>query len=209
MTLLAVSLLDWVNTGVQVGTLLVFAGTAVAAIVQIRHLRASNELAALLQLGEELASDRMQAALRFVRFDLDEALARPAYREELFELGFVDATAHPEMDACNWFDRVGSLVKHRLIDERTFLDLFARLIIYYWEHCAPAIALLRRRRGAGQYENFEYLAAIARRWKAEHPAGAFPAGVARLEIDDRYREIDAALASARVADVSVADGRIA
>lgn len=196
MTVLAVTLLDTINTVAQVGTLLVFAGTAVAAIVQIRHLRASNELAALLQLGEELASDRMQAALRFVRYDLDEALARPAYRAELVELGFVDASAHPEMDACNWFDRVGSLVKHRLIDERTFLDLFARLITYYWDHCAPAIALLRRTRGAGQYENFEYLAAIARRWKANHPAGTFPAGIARMTIADRYREIDATLARA-------------
>lgn len=194
IVLAEISLLDGINTAVQIGTLLVFAGTALAAIVQIRHLRASNELAALLQLSEELDSERMQAALRFVRFGLDEALARPAYRRDLGELGYVDATAHPEMDACNWFERVGSLVKHRLIDERTFLALFARLITYYWTHLEPVIALLRRERGAGQYENFEYLAALARAWLARHPQGTYPKSIARLAVVDRFARIDADIA---------------
>ena len=190
MLLEALPIFDTINATAQVGTLLVLLGTAIAALVQIRHLRAGNELEALLQLADELESERMQTALRFVRFELDEALERPAYRRDLAELGFVDASVHPEMFACNWFDRVGSLVKLRLIDERTFLDLFARLTTYYWDHLAPVVALLRRERGIGQYENFEYLAALARAWKVHHPDGTYPKDIARLAIVDRFADRD-------------------
>ncbi len=200
MLLEALPIFDTINAVAQVGTLIVLLGTAIAALVQIRHLRAGNELEAILQLAEELETERMQTALRFVRFGLDEALERPTYRRDLAELGFVDSSVHLEMIACNWFDRVGSLVKLRLIDERTFLDLFARLIIYYWDHLAPAIALLRRNRGVGQYENFEYLAALARTWKADHPDGTYPKGTARLAIVDRFADRDRGIA--READVT-------
>lgn len=194
MILEALPIFDTINAFAQIATLVVLLGTAIAALAQIRHLRAGNELEALLQLSEELESERMQVALRFVRFGLDEALERPAYRRDLTELGFVDASVHPEMIACNWFDRVGSLVKLRLIDERTFLDLFARLTTYYWDHLAPAVALLRRERGVGQYENFEYLAALARAWKAHHPEGTYPKGTARLAIVDRFSDRDRGIA---------------
>jgi hypothetical protein len=90
------------------------------------------------------------------------------------------------MDVCNWFDGVGALVKNRLIDEGTFLDLFSRLVTYYWGRLEPVIALLRRERGAGQYENFEYLAHLAIRWQAKHPHGAYPARVPRLVVRDAW-----------------------
>ena len=202
MLLEALPIFDTINATAQVATLFVLLGTAVAAIAQIRHLRAGNELEALLQLAQELETERMQTALRFVRFELDEALERPAYRRDLAELGFVDSSVHPEMFACNWFDRVGSLVKLRLIDERTFLDLFARLTAYYWDHLAPVVALLRRERGVGQYENFEYLAALARAWKLHHPDGTYPKGTARLAIVDRFADRERGIAREAESDVS-------
>ena len=187
----AFALLDAINTAAQVGTLLVVAGTAIAAIAQLRHLRASNELEALLTLTEQLRQPDLQRALRFVQIELDARLDDTAFRRELAALGYVDARMHPEMDACNWFDRVGALVKNRLIDEGTFLDLFSRLVTYYWGRLEPVVALLRRERGAGQYENFEYLAYLAQRWQAKHPHGAYPARVARLDVPDPWLALDA------------------
>jgi hypothetical protein len=174
-----------------VATLLVFAGTAVAALAQIRHLRASNELDALLRITEQLRADDLQAAFRYVETELETKLADPAYRAELSRRGFVDARAHPEMTVCNWFNEVGTLVKNRLIDERTFLDLFSRLVTYYWGRLEAAVALLRRERGPGQYENFEYLAMRALAWRELHPNGAYPPRAKRLQIADVWKEREA------------------
>jgi hypothetical protein len=182
---------DTITSLTQVATLIVVAGTAVAAIAQLRHLRASNELEALLTLTEQLRQPDLRHALAFVQFELETRLRDPAFRADLAAIGYVDARAHPEMDACNWFNQVGTLVKNGLIDERTFLDIFSRLVTYYWGRLEPVVALLRRERGEGQYENFEYLALLARRWQAKHPRGAYPRRVPRLQVADIWLEADA------------------
>lgn len=186
------SVLELINTGVGIATLLVFGGTAAAALVQIRHLRASNELDALLRITELMRADGLQDAFRYVETELAAKLADPAYRRELGKRGFVDARRHPEMDVCNWFNEVGTLVKNQLIDEHTFLDLFNRLVTYYWNRLEGVVAVLRRERGPGQYENFEYLAMLAERWQARHPHGAYPPGAKRLETSDPWKDADAA-----------------
>ncbi len=191
MTALGFSILDLVNTAAQVGSFAVVLAAAVAAVVQLRHLRASNELEALLTLTSQLRDDRLQAAFRAVQTELGARLESAAYRGELAALGYVDSGAHPEMDVCNWFNEVGALVKNRLIDQATFLDLFARLVTHYWSRLEPVVAILRRERGPSQYENFEYLAQLALQWKAKHPDGFYPAGVPRLPIADRWAAIDA------------------
>jgi hypothetical protein len=191
MVLAKFTIFDLINSLSQLGTLLVVIATAVAGIAQLRHLRASNELEALLRLTEQLREPHMQVALGFVQRELEGKLRDPAYRAELAHIGFIDAHAHPEMDACNWFNEVGALVKGRLIDEHVFLDLFARLVTYYWKQLLPVIAILRRERGASQYEDFEFLARLAQTWTAAHPGGAFPKRVARMPVEDLYAAIDA------------------
>jgi hypothetical protein len=185
------TVLELINTASQVATFAVVLLAAFAAIVQLRHLRASNELEALLTLTEQLRGDRLRRAFDFVQTELDASLEDPSYRAVLSRLGYVDPDAHPEMEVCNWFNEIGTLVKNRLIDQATFLDLFARLVTYYWSRLGPVVAILRRERGAGQYENFEFLAQLALRWKAEHPEGSYPAGVDRLALEDRWAETDA------------------
>lgn len=192
MLLAQVISLEIVNAAVGIGTLVVFAGTAIAALVQIRHLRASNELDALLRITEQLRSTDLQDAFRYVQNDLDAKVADAAYRRELGGRGFIDSRRHPEMNVCNWFNEVGTLVKNRLIDEATFLDLFSRLVSYYWTRLDPVVALLRRERGPGQYENFEYLAMLAERWATRHPNGAYPRDAKRMTLVDRWIDVDRA-----------------
>jgi len=192
VTLLADSpLLDTINTAVGICTLLVLVGTAIAGLIQIRHLRASNELEAILTLSDQMREPELQRALRFVQLELEARLAEPAYRGELAAIGYVDPQRHPEMDACNWFNQLGTLVKNRLIDRETFLELYARLVAYYWERLTGAIALLRRSRGPMQYENFEYLALLSKKWIAEYPSGAYPPKAQRLDVADVWQEADA------------------
>jgi len=185
------ALLQVLSTAGTVGQFLVVTAAAVTALVQLRHMRASNELSALLSVERDFREESLQQALRAVQFDLPAKLRDPAYRAELTRLGFVDARVHREMDALNWFNQMGALVKNGLVDEKTFLDLFSRLVAYYWDLLVPVVALLRRQRGTMQYDNFEYIAMRARDWLARHPAGTYPAGAPRLDVTDVWREQDA------------------
>jgi hypothetical protein len=188
--------LETIGAIANVVTLFVVAISAFAAMRQLRHLRDSNQLQAILALVQDFQSERLQAALRYVQVELTAKLEDSAYRAELAKVGFVDPVAHPEMEACNWFNEMGTLVKNNLVDEDTFLDLFDRLVLYYWNLLAPAIAVLRRTRGDAQYESFEYLAAVAKRWQVRHPHGRFPSSVERLSMPDPWSERDAAPVSA-------------
>ena len=191
MPLLAMETLDLINTAAQVGQLVVVTGAAIAAVAQIRHLRASNELQGLLTFTQQLRETELRDALHYVQNELPERLRDVDYRTELAGKGFIDSRRHPEVFACNWFDQAGALVKNRLIDQTTFLDLFSRLVVHYWECLEPVVALLRRAR-PDQYENFEYLARLAHAWRSRHPQGTYPAKLERLTPVDRWNDDQAA-----------------
>ncbi len=172
-------------------TVIVIGASAIAALVQLRHMRASNQLEAVLTLERDFRSSAVQEALRYVQAHLPTRLEEPQYRGELEALGFINVEVHPELTACNWFNEMGTLLKHGLISEATFMDLFARLIRYYWKALSPAIAIMRRKRGSGQYHDFEYLSIRAEAWLQRYPQGFFPTGTARAILDDRWLDDDA------------------
>lgn len=182
--------LELVSTIASVGTFLVIGATAVAAAIQLRHMRASNQLGALLDLEREFRSPTLQDSFRFVERDLADRLGDKAYRAELERIGFIDASAHREINVLNWFDEMGAVLKNGLVDENAFMDLFSRLAVQHWEALAPAIAILRRRRGGGQNLNFEYLAIRARAWLERYPEGAVPKGTARIPLRDAWSAED-------------------
>ena len=63
-------------------TFVVITVSAIAALVQLRHIRASNQLAGILRYTEWWETPHMQAAIRYVRDDLADHLRDPKYREE-------------------------------------------------------------------------------------------------------------------------------
>jgi hypothetical protein len=177
---------------VNVATFIVIAASAVAALIQLRQVRSSNQLRALLAMQANFDSPEMQEALRFVQFELPQRLEESAFRAELVARGFVDPQLHPELRACNWFEALGAMFKHDLVDENAFMEIFARLVIWYWESLSGVVALMRRNRSQGQYHNFEYLTIRARDWVSAHPAGIFPKDSVRLPVADPWLEVDAA-----------------
>lgn len=183
---------ETVTAWAQVLTLIVIAGSVISALVQLRHLRAGNQLQALLALEKDFRSPEIQAAMTYLQVDLPQRLEDQNYRRELERLGFVDPAAHPEMTACNWLNEMGTLVKRGLVSEDTFMDLFARLIVHCWKQVSPAIAVMRRKRGQAQYHDFEYLATRARAWLARNPSGMSPKSFDREPIPDPWREADSA-----------------
>ncbi len=175
----------------SLGTAIVIGASALAALVQLRHMRAGNELDALLSLKKDFRLPDLQSALRYIQVELPRRLEDPVYRRELETTGFVDSSAHPELIACNWFNEIGTLLKHRLVAEAPFMELFGRLIVHCWAHAASAVAIMRRTRGESQYADFEFLAIRAAKWIDRHPHGTFPRSLARETLPDRWRETDA------------------
>ncbi len=186
-----------VTAWAAVGTLVVIGASAVAALIQLQHMRAGNQLEALLSLERDFRAPEMQAALRFLQEHLCERMEDPRYRAELATIGFIDSTQHPELIVCNWFNEIGVLLKHRLVTEDTFMDLFARLIVFCWRNAAPAIAVMRRTRGDFQYHDFEYLSTRAQEWLSRNPHGTFPGRMVRVALEDKWSEADRGLAATR------------
>jgi len=182
--------LAFVNALAVIGALAILATTAIAGFVQLRHMRAGNELAAVLAIENDFRASDVQSALRYVQEQLPARIEEPAYRALLGAPGYIDPRSHPEMIVCNWFNRTGTLVRSGFVKEELLLTSSGRLITYYWELLAPVIAVLRRTRGPSQYAGFEYLAYRAatraqRRTRRSRPSAQ------RLTIADPWLEEDA------------------
>jgi hypothetical protein len=175
-----------INTLASIGTLLLLAATVVAGIIQLRHMRAGNELKALLAIERDFRSPEVQDALTDVQDHLAERIEQAEYRAQIGAPGYVDPSCHPEMILCNWFNRTGALVRGGFIKEDLFLESFGRLVAYYWQLLVPVVAILRRTRGAGQYAAFEYLAARATSRGTRHAVRR----PARLMVSDPWLDAD-------------------
>jgi len=167
------------NTIFAGATFAVIAATAVAAVVQLRHLRATNQLSSLLTIMEMWATPEMQMHMRLMRTELKERLKDPAALSAYEQPG-VSRADHPEMLIADFWEQVGTIVKYDLLDEDVLFDIANATITNAWRDLAPIIAVQRRRSGPSVFENFEYIAVRARQWAAAHPNGAYPRGVPRM-----------------------------
>jgi hypothetical protein len=175
--------LESINTLAAVGTFLVIAATATAALIQLRHLQASNQLQAMLNLNEMWDDDMIRAASHYVRTELPQRLKDPDYVRSL-ETASQDWSIHPEVRIMTWWEQVGTMVKHGFIQGDPFLDLASQVVSDDWDRLGVPIALMRRKRGATLWENFEYLAARGREFMRRHPHGTFPPRMQRLPLPD-------------------------
>jgi hypothetical protein len=160
-------------------TLVVFIVTAVAAIVQLRHLRSNTSLQGLTMVLQDWQKPEMQAWIRYVRLELPEKLKDPTFCDEFRRR--LDRVHHPELHVCDYWEQCGTYIKYGMIDRLTFLDSSCATIVRLWESIYPAIVIMRERGGPSVYENFEYLAVLSKQWIDAHPNGAYPANMPRWD----------------------------
>ena len=112
--------LELVNTFATLGTFSVIAATAIAAIVQLRHMRGSNQIVALNELRETTETAEFRAAQLFVQTELSSKLRDPAFRYQV-----ANAAARTEenksliakaMMIGNFYEGMGVLVKNGLVE---------------------------------------------------------------------------------------------
>src|ERR1700687_2362265 len=107
--------LETLNTAGVLVTALIIGTTAVAAVIQLRHIRASNELTAFSEAMELWYSPSVQGGLRFIQHDLADKMKDPAFRADLDTAGVVDHTKHPELSPIDFFDNIGVMVSLGLL----------------------------------------------------------------------------------------------
>lgn len=166
------------STVAAVGTLIVITASAVAAPVQLRHLRTSNQLSGLMSVFEMLQDPSVRELVNFVRHELAERMKEDRFRASLLEIP-IDRRKHPELYLCDMYNHIGSFVRSGLIDEQTYLQTDWYNVNLYWGLLAEAIAIARTNRPY-IFENFEYLASRSKAWMENHPHGDYPGAERRL-----------------------------
>ncbi|HMD01812.1 MAG TPA: hypothetical protein VKG44_02490, partial [Candidatus Baltobacteraceae bacterium] len=88
--------LELLNTIASVATVTIVAATALAALIQLRHLRAGNQIHALISIGDKLDSREFTDALTLSSSGLASALAEPAFRT--YEVAIFRRSPLPKAD---------------------------------------------------------------------------------------------------------------
>lgn len=171
---------EWIGVMLSAATLIVIAATAVAAVIQLRHLRASNQLSALLEILDQWNAPALREAYARFHSDLPAKLADPDFRDDYAGEGSMDRSAHPEMLVFDFWEQVGTYAKHGLIDERILLDIISSQVHNAWKRAVPALELARKANGPAVAENFEYLTVKAVLWNKKYQDGTYPRGLPRM-----------------------------
>jgi hypothetical protein len=173
--------LELVSAIASIGTFVVIAATAFAAIVQLHHLRGSNQIVALTEIREVVESEKFQAARHFIVDELPILMQEPGIKEGLLA-PLMDKRLEPASYIGNVFENLGTLVKYRIIDRDIACDLWGGVVVTAWTSLQPVTAIRRQRPGPwiALWENFEYLAVLSEDFYKSHPQGAYPEGVRRM-----------------------------
>ena len=186
------SLEAW-STAALIGTFVVIAATAITALFQLRHMRSSNQIAAVTQMLETLESERFRQARRFVVEQVPKLLKESP---EQSKLG--DEIFPPEIDAvryvANFFEAMGALVKAGTVNQNLVCDLWDGLVFKWWKQLEPIILIRREVSDRGLWCSFEYLAVICEKSLAKNDGVRFPHGVPRMTLEPRSVQVAKAYA---------------
>jgi hypothetical protein len=189
------------NTFATFGTFLVISATAIAAIVQLRHARGSNQIAVLNELRETSERPEFLAARHFVITQLAEKMADPEFRYQVANRSSRTTENGPLIEYTtslgNFFESMAMLIRQGFVDRELALEIWNRPVVYIWEALAPITVINRRAIGNILWENFEYLTVLSQDWLATHSEGTYPPDARRIDLQDLWLEADSQYAASR------------
>lgn len=188
---------EWITAIGTVGTFVVIAASAIAALLQLRHMRGSNQIVALTECRETLEAPDFREAQRFVSFELPKRLLDP---RELLRIAQPQSQFEGEYQAidtvANFFENLGVFVKNRIIEKELACDLWSAVVLRNWRALRPIVNFVREDLAAPSiWENFEYLAVISEEYLQQHPDGSYPQNVQHMPEDRSFIEAVAAARS--------------
>lgn len=171
---------EWATALGTIGTFVVITASAIAALLQIRHTRSGNQIAAYNECRETMDSQDFRVALQFIRTELPERLKDPLLICEVVNGNLAGEYAGIRMVA-NLYESMGLFVRIGMMDRRIACELWAGIVLDVWNALRPLTATVRMTNGAGVWINFEYMAAISQKFFEQHE-GEYPAGVPRMPL---------------------------
>jgi hypothetical protein len=173
---------DWVTAIASAGTFVVIAASAIAALIQLRHMRGSNQIVALTECRETLESPEFRDAQRFVSYELPKRLESDEECRKIAKLPFT-GEYQAIGTVANFFESMGLFVKTGIIDRHIACDFWSEVVLRNWRALAPVTAYVRKMIGQDAlWENFEYMAMLSERYQREHPV-SYPQGQPHMPVD--------------------------
>jgi hypothetical protein len=168
-------------------TMIVIAASAIAAVFQLRHMRAGNAITAFVGFWDRWASPQAREIANYVFSGaVEKKLQNPAYRREVFSSQNVDRLAHPEFQYLDFWESIGMFVKLGYFAEDAVMESGGPIAVRAWQVLMPVIAIVRDARGPAIYDNFEYLVSRAMLWETQHPGGVFPKRTPHLPVVNSF-----------------------
>lgn len=174
---------EWLTAIGTIGTFVVIAASAAVALLQLRHMRGSNQIVALTECRETLESPEFQDARRFIMTELPRLLADADIRVRFEANPSTPSELQQAVNVANFFESMGAFVSFGIIDRTIACSLWGNVVVGTWNHLLPMIRL-RRKRNPAVWEYFEYLAAISKQFREDTPT-SYPHGVPRMPVDEK------------------------
>lgn len=189
---------EWIGAVAAIGTFVVIAASAIAALVQMRHMRSANQISLFTAYNTEFDSPQFASAFAYVRTEL------PKHEwtiEEMQNLrsGIYVGRLHDARMIGNFFEDMGAFVLTGMLNRDIVCALYNQNVLDAWKAIAPLVAFVRKQRNMPAiWENFEYLAVLAEDFGAKHPNGIYPRSFRHMPADDALlRQFDASSQQAR------------
>ena len=178
-------------------TAVIIAATAVAAIIQLRHMRAGNAIEAILSFRSIIEDEQHRRATNVLRTgDLERAMDDSYFRRFLYRrLKQRPVTDVPQSyielhDSAtlmgNCYELIGGMIRNKVAPPEIFLPNYWWAVVSAWDRMAGWIALMRQYSGSdGMYVDFEFLTVLSRQWGEKHP-DSYAHGYPRMPNQDSY-----------------------
>jgi hypothetical protein len=185
---------ELVNTLATCATFLVIAVTAIAALVQLRHMRSSNQMTAFNDLRHTFESASLAAAHKYVDTQLHRDLEDPAFRYAIGHRSARTEEMHERirhlLNFDYFFETIGLLVKFNFVPAELVFATWSEIIAWAWKRMVPVVAIYRTTQDPLAWENFEYAALLAERWLQSHPDGGYPRNTPRMPLEYPWAQAD-------------------
>ena len=170
---------EWLTAYATLGTFVVITASAIAALLQLRHTRGSNQIIALTECRETLESEDFTQARHFIFAELPALMQDPEILRALGQPTF-PAKLRPVSYVANFFESMGAFVRFNIIDREIACDRWCGVVLGCWNAMVPVVRL-RRRLDPGIWENFEYLAVISKQFVERNPT-SYPNNLPRMDL---------------------------
>ena len=174
---------EWATAIGTIGTFVVITASAIAALLQIRHMRSGNQIAAFNELRETMESTAFRDALHFIRTEAPDRLKDPVILSAIVE-GNLSGEYAPIRMVANVYESLGLFVRIGMMDRVIACELWSLIVLDIWNKLRPLTAALRSAYSSAIWINFEYMAALSEQRVAGFHADEYPAGVKRMPLDE-------------------------